>query len=165
MGQIAFLKWSDIFRDFTIMSIYSTYIEYYDTSINSKVKTINSPKSKASKGTVPIPDYLQKKLKEYKERKRFIDNQFNRIFKEDSFIFTNSDGELRNTAYYAYVMKFVFNYLLKKYNIQLEHFTAHYFRHTFVSRAIRNSISLETLKELLGHSNYEMISSIYAHSS
>ena len=36
-------------------------------------------------------------------------------------------------------------------------FSSHYFRHTFASIAIRQNIPLETIRELLGHSDYNTI--------
>ena len=41
----------------------------------------------------------------------------------------------------------------------------HYFRHTFTSQALRKNVSMETLKQILGHSSYMMIDKIYAHCS
>ena len=42
------------------------------------------------------------------------------------------------------------------------HGTVHTFRHTFASHLVRNSVGIETVSQLLGHSSIE-ITSIYAH--
>ena len=46
---------------------------------------------------------------------------------------------------------------------EIEHFSMHAFRATFATRAIESEMSIKTLQELLGHTNYNLTMSLYGH--
>lgn len=96
----------------------------------------------------------------------FASKQFSRTFSNDDYIFIDyQTGELMPRSHPDSVIRTVTSYLKKTYNLDFAKISPHYFRHTFASKGLREGVSLETLKELLGHSDYTMISRIYAHSS
>ena len=45
------------------------------------------------------------------------------------------------------------------------HFTAHMFRHTFATMAVRGGVSLEALSRLLTHRSVQTTSDVYLHST
>ena len=165
-GEILALKWQDISEDYSYLVIDETYVEYFDYKSNTRSRVVNTPKTKDSIRIIPIQEEIKARLKYAKDTAIFIAKQFNREFAESNFIFANPrTGKIINSSHVDTVIRTVRDYLKREYNLELPKITAHYFRHTFASRALREGVSLETLKELLGHSDFKMIGRIYAHSS
>lgn len=165
-GELMALQWKDISEDFSFISINETYVEYYETTTGKSTSRMNTPKTETSNRIIPIHKSVQHQLQQAKETARFVASQFGREFAENDYIFIdNQTGECVSYRYVDCVIRSVKHYLKKSYNIDLIGMSSHYFRHTFASKGLREGISLETMKELLGHSDYGMISKIYAHSS
>ncbi|MCH5211174.1 MAG: tyrosine-type recombinase/integrase [Oscillospiraceae bacterium] len=115
---------------------------------------------------MPITPELREERCRKKEKAKFVAKQFDREFKDEDYIFvTYKDNEIIKNGHFVAAISTTINYLQEEYNIDLKHFSPRYLRHTFSSRAMRDNISLETLKNLLGHSSYDMIDKIYSHSS
>ncbi len=164
IGEILGLKWSDFTEDYSYVTISRTTTKYKDG--NGWVKTSNEPKTKTSIRTLPILPEIQSELQSWKKKLLLIAKQFNTILSNDDFVFYNYKKDCIYTAdYYDGVINGILRYLKQRYNVDIPHFSAHYFRHTFTTNAIRNNVPMEVLKTLLGHSNYTMISRVYAHTS
>ena len=165
-GEIASLRWCDISEDFSIIHINSTYIEYSDVQTKKYVKKVGTTKTETSVRDIPLPECICEELKKKKENAKLIASQFNRDFSNENYIFINaSDNTILRTGHYTNIVNATIRFLEKNYNVNLQHFSMHYFRHTFTSQALRKNVSMETLKQILGHSSYAMIDKIYAHCS
>ena len=85
---------------------------------------------------------------------------------DEEYVFTTSRGG----SYYSILIDKRFSYVrqcaAKKYNNpNLLTITPHYFRHTFASRAIHESVHIKDLQELLGHSTSRTTMDVYVHGS
>lgn len=165
-GEIQAIKWSDVSKDYSILSINSTYVEYTDDETGNRIREVGTTKTKASKREIPLSERIQIKLKKHKEKAKFLAQQFDIPFDDSLYVFFNyGDKRLPYRNYYPNLMRKIFHYLSKEYNIKLDNFSTHYFRHTFVSRATKKGIPIETIKKIVGHSNYQMIFNTYTHCS
>ncbi len=163
-GEIIGLQWCNLSDNYSSMSINKTYIQY--SSEQGLVKGFSKPKTKTSVRTLPIIPRVSEELRKKYEENKEIMVALNQTISDDDFIFIDFKlNELHNHAYYWNAIKNVLDYLKRCYNIEIEMFSPHYFRHTFASRALRSNVSLETLKRLLGHNSYKMIEQVYAHVS
>ena len=162
-GEAIALKWSNISPDFSSLKIECTYVRYYEN--HKKVEFENAPKSKTSIRELPIQKEVGEMLKEHKETAKFIAKQYGKDFSEDEHVFLKVRQHVRyDHAYCTSIYKSVRKYLKEQYNIDADSFSSHYFRHTFVTKGMRENVPLETLKQLTGHSNYNMLLK-YAHSN
>lgn len=162
-GEGASLKWEDVTKDFSYINIKTTNVRYYDNG--KSIDTENSPKSRNGIRGIPIKQEIIPLLKKHKERAKFIADQFGREFSESDYIFiTAKTNKPIAVSTFEYSITAVCNYLKSEYNLEVEDFSTHYFRHTFATRAVRGSVPLETLRNLLGHSTYEQVLK-YTHSN
>lgn len=162
-GEAIALKWRNISSDFRFVYIDTTYVEYIEN--HHIIKDENPPKTKTSIRTIPLQEQIADALKNQKEKAHFIAEQFNREFSEDDYVFIEPKANKPLALdHFKYTITAIRNYLKKEYNIDLNKFSSHYFRHTFASIAIRQNIPLETIRELLGHSDYNTILK-YAHAN
>ena len=164
IGEILGLKWGDFTKDFSYVTINRTTVKY--KSNDEWVTALNEPKTKTSIRTLPIVPDIRPELQSWKNKLQLIAKQFNTTLSDDDFVFYNYKRDCVYTAeYYDRVITNTLRYIKQRYNVDIPHFSAHYFRHTFTTNAIRNNVPMEVLKTLLGHSNYTMISRVYAHTS
>ena len=162
-GEAIALKWRDFSEDFKFVNINSTYVQYMKDGC--LIKDENPPKSRTSIRSIPIQKQMIISLQAHKERAQFVAKQFDRDFAEDDYVFIESKtNQPLQLDHFKYTITAIRNYLKKEYNVDIDRFSPHYFRHTFATMAMRNNIPLETVKQLMGHSKYDMILK-YAHSS
>ena len=148
LGEICGLKWEDVDFVNKSISIRRTVQRIKNTDINSKAKTkkiISTPKSDASKRTIPIPDFLYDLLLKYRST-------------ADHYILTDSIS-FKDTRVFE---KYLENTLKKCY---IRNLNFHVLRHTFATRSIESGMDVKTLSEILGHSSYHITLDIYVHST
>lgn len=148
LGEICGLKWEDVDFINRSITIRRTVQRIKNTDANSKAKTkkiISTPKSDASKRTIPIPDFLYDLLLKYKSN-------------NDYYILTNSLS-FKDTRVFE---KYLENTLKKCY---IRNLNFHVLRHTFATRSIESGMDVKTLSEILGHSSYHITLDIYVHST
>jgi len=133
------------------IKVFDTYTKYhYETAIET-------PKTKNSIRTVPIPTKLVPILKKYieEQKEKYISN--NLEFKENSLIFTtDSCKPLDGTN-----MLRVWKRLLKKADVRYRKF--HDVSHTYATQLFFSGVELKTVQMLLGHSDINITSGIYVH--
>ncbi len=164
VSEILGLKWSDFTNDFSYVTINRTVVRVQNG--NEWIATTNEPKTKTSVRTLPILPEIQAEIKLWKKKLQLIAQQFNVILSDDDFVFYNYKRDCVYTAgFFDTAINSILRYLKERYNVEILHFSTHYFRHTFTTNAVRKNIPMEVLKTMLGHSNYTMISKVYAHTS
>lgn len=136
IGELCALKWQDI--DFVNALI---HVNGTQSRIDGELK-ITSPKSKASKRTIPIPDCLLQNLKNHKNNSEFI--------------LSNGTKAVDVRTY-----RRRFKALLKEAGLPDIKF--HAIRHTFASRALEVGMDYKTLSEILGHASVSITMDLYVH--
>jgi len=133
------------------IKVFDTYTKYHYEM------AIETPKTKNSIRTVPIPNKLVPILKKYieEQKEKYILNGLE--FKENSLIFTtDSCNPIDGTN----VLR-AWERLLKKANVRYRKF--HNVRHTYATQLFFSGVELKTVQMLLGHSDINITSEIYVH--
>lgn len=139
VGEICGLKWSDIDFDKNLLIVRRTV-----QRINSGI-LIDSPKTKSSLRSVPVPDFIMSILKKFRKP----DNIY--ILSENI-----KSAEPRT-------LQRRFKSILKKVNLPSINY--HTLRHMFATNCIKIGFDVKTLSEILGHSSVETTLNRYVHSS
>jgi integrase len=157
-GELLALKWDDIDNleikvDKTIRRV--TIINS-DGSRNTEV-ILQSPKSKSSNRTVPIPSSLIPVLEEHSKKQKLEKLKAGHYYIDDNFVFPTITGTPINTknlfkSYKALLIK-----------AKIEHKKFHSLRHTYATKLFEYGVPLKTVQTLLGHSDLSITSDIYTH--
>lgn len=143
IGEICGLKWEDINFDKCTLKIKRTVQRIYEKDSTKII--IDSPKSKSSLRTIPIPKFLLDILKTFKTF-------------DSAFILSGTDKIVEPRT-----MQYRFKSLLKKANLPSVNY--HSLRHMFATNCIEIGFDVKTLSEILGHATVETTLNRYVHSS
>lgn len=159
-GELLGLKWSDI--DFINKELKVQRSIKQVSIINSdgsrEYKTIiQTPKSKNSIRTVPIPSSLIPILKEQDLQQKQDRLKFGASYANNDFVFTTETGNLID----ARNLLRSYKRLLKKAGIPYKKF--HALRHTYATKLFEANVPLKTVQTLLGHSDISITANIYTH--
>lgn len=146
LGELLALDWKNINlsqKSITVeKSVKEVYI--YDNSESKHIETIiQTPKTKNSFRTIPIPSSL-------------ID-MLNKIDNKNGYLFLDKDGQLLKGKN----VSAKWSKILKECNISHKKF--HSIRHTYGSMLLQKGVDIETVAELMGHTAIS-ITQIYIHS-
>lgn len=147
LGELCALQWSDVNLQQGVIRITKTLQRIKNTDIDAKTKTkiiITEPKSRKSRRTIPLPDFLVKILKKYE--------MSNKIY-----ILTGSMCFLEPRTYENQFKRF-----LECCQVDFNKF--HALRHTFATNLIKAGVDIKTVSELLGHSSVKITLDLYVHS-
>ena len=149
IGELCALRWEDIDLNAETVKINATLqrIQDFKGISGNKTKTvITEPKTPSAKRTIPLPDFIIKKLKAIvpKNGSAFLLTGTER-FKEPRTL-TN-----------------IFKRILKESGVPDINF--HALRHTFTTRCIEAEFEPKALSEILGHSSVNTTLGIYTHPS
>lgn len=157
VGECIALQWKDIDRNNNIIHIRRTITK--DRA--GKWIVGEAAKTKTSKRDIPMNETV----------KRIIDYQWNLyralngIVSPFDFVFPNRSGGHADENSLVNSMRYILEKCNKGAEIPIKHFSAHAFRDTFASRAIRAGVPPNTLKEILGHASLSMTMDLYVHVS
>ena len=146
VGEVCGLKWEDIDFSNKSLTIKRTIIRVKNSNKNNTNKTYlleSTPKSETSKRIIPIPNFIIKLLKDFKQN--------------DNYFLLSSSEKLYDPRY----LELFYTRILKKCNIKNNKF--HTLRHTFATRSIESKMDIKTLSEILGHSSIEITLKLYVH--
>lgn len=159
-GELLALKWSDI--NFTTKELKVEksikQVNIIESDSSREYKTIlQTPKSKNSIRTVPIPSNLISLLKKYKSQQLQEKLKAGSSYIDSDFIFTTELG----TNIDARNLTRSYERILKSANIPYKKF--HSLRHTYATKLFEANVPLKTVQTLLGHSDISITANIYTH--
>lgn len=145
-GELRALKWSDVDFENEILHIRGTKDRYGS----------RTPKTKNSYRAFPMGNNIKNLLLEYKDWHDDMTKRF-AYRNPDNHIFITYAGHPIGERF----LKRIIDLICEREKI--EHFTPHYFRHTFVTLQLSNNIPISTVASLVGD-RPETIYKVYAHS-
>jgi integrase len=148
IGEVCGLKWDcvDFSRKQLLVKSSLNRVACYDCGEKKTVLAETEPKTKKSRRTIPLPDFLVRLLRELRKET-----------KGKYVIFMKSGKPVEPR-----LMQVLYRKLLLSAGI--EYVSFHTLRHTFATRAIETGADVKTLSEVLGHSNTMITVNRYAHS-
>lgn len=159
VGELVALKWKDIDFEKGILKVSKSMTRKYvemDGKRKLKIEE-DTPKTKSSIRSVPIPSNVLCKLKKYKEEQEEFKKEYNDIYNDRDYVFANKLGEFikPDTITKAYCK------ILREAGISHKKF--HSLRHTYATRLSEIGVPLNVIQKLLGHSSIRMTADIYTH--
>jgi len=148
IGEVCSVLWSDFCLEEGVLTVNRTMqrIQKPETESSEKTKIITTdPKSNFSIRTIPLPDCLIKKLKQF--RSGF----------QNEYLLTGEIGKFIEPRTYQYRFK---SYLLA---CGINDANFHALRHTFATRCIALGFDIKSLSEILGHANVNITLNRYVH--
>lgn len=159
-GEILALTWKDIDFIKNTVTVSKTVSRVSDITKEKRSKgyiKVGTPKTVKGNRVVPLPNFLVKRLKQYKLLKKEESLKIGIQFKESNNLFTTGNGNITEVSNLHKSFKKI---LL---NTNLENRKFHDLRHTYATRLFELGESAKTVQELLGHSSISMTLDIYTH--
>lgn len=153
IGELCALQCIDINFKNCVLNIAKTVQRIKNTDVKLKSKTkvvISEPKTSSSSRSIPLPEKLAQRLKEYIDSHQRKDNDY--IF--------SANGK---TPIDVRTIQKKFAVILKNCGIRKVNF--HILRHTFATKWANSNFNIKALSEILGHSNINITLSLYVHPS
>ncbi|WML35672.1 site-specific integrase [Clostridium sp. OS1-26] len=159
-GELLGLKWSDIAFDNNTVSINkSIKLVYVVTKNGSRESKIieQTPKTKNSIRTIPVPSKVMDELKQYKEfqNQEKINNKD--LYLDNNIVFATELGAYLDSRY----LTKRYTSILKKADIPYKKF--HSLRHTYCTRLFEAGIPIKIVQMLMGHGDIKTTMNIYTH--
>ena len=159
-GELQGLKWSDINFKTNELTVQRTLQK---VPIHEDDKTVRyeiieqSPKTKNSIRTIPIPEPIMKKLKEHKKKQNEIIINRGEEYNNKDYVLCDSLGnpfeEKRPNRNLQSILK----------KIDIEPMKFHALRHTYATRLFEQGEAPKTVQKLLGHADINTTMNIYTH--
>ncbi len=147
LGEVCALAIKDIDFEQKVISINKTVQRLRDSNSRETHLSITSPKSKHSKRTIPITNFLFKILKKYE-----LEN-----YSKENFLISKKE-----IPYEPRTLQYAFQRVMVKCGYDGFHF--HCLRHTFATKCVHSGFEIKTLSEILGHSSVAFTMNRYVHS-
>lgn len=144
IGEVCGLMWSDINFDKSIITVRRT-VQRIHIAGQGTMLDINTPKSRTSQRSIPIPVFLLRILHKLRSA-------------ENYYILSDSERATEPRT-----LQNRFKSILKKNN--LPSVCYHSLRHMFATNCLQAGFDVKTLSEILGHASVETTLNRYVHSS
>lgn len=179
LGEALGLTWDNVDFETREIVVEKTLIYIKDRKDGVSKFKFQSPKSEASKRTIPLVKEVADALKSQRIAQMRLRSALGQKWKSvDGFellVFTTSKG----TPIQETRVRKVLNKIVEEINeeekaraqaeerepIIMEHVHPHSLRHSFATRAIENHMQAKTLQRILGHSKLELTMNLYVHST
>lgn len=159
-GELLGLKWTDINMNTCELKVERSLkqVNIIAADGSKEYKTIiQTPKSKTSIRTVPIPSALIPIIKEHAKIKTSEKLKAGSSYINSDYIFTTELGKTIDARNLTKCYKRILN----KAGITYKKF--HSLRHTYATKLFESNVPLKTVQILLGHSDISMTANIYTH--
>lgn len=159
-GEIRGLKWSDvdfIKGEITVNRTISNIAIYENDEIVGWKQIEQTPKTKNSLRTIPLPKNILTKLKKYKKEQNEHILYMGDAYNNNDYVFPNVKGELIDEKTPGRRL----NTILKHIGIKPIKF--HALRHTYATRLFEAGVPPKTVQHLMGHSDITTTMNIYTH--
>lgn len=164
VNELTALRWENVSTNFDFIYIEFTTTNYYNVEKQQRVKEYCSPKNRMTR-KVPIMKDLQPLFRQHKERLLERYNCNNEKFTEKDFVFQHTIKQPMTYEFIQTLIRHTQSYLEEEYNINLGHFSVHYFRHTFGTMALHSGMSIVDVQKIGGWSNPQTLLKVYAHTN
>ncbi|GEK32104.1 site-specific integrase [Kurthia zopfii] len=156
IGEAVSLQWKDLDFKSSSLSITKTY---YNPSNNKRNFELQTPKTRSSMRKILIDPSIMDLLKDLKEKQNQFIKKNKRLYKDQGFIFTCSEGYPCTIKQFSDRLKRI----IKKMDNLNKHITPHSFRHTHASLLIEANVNMKVISHRLGHSSVATTDEIYGH--
>ncbi len=160
LGEILGLKWSDIdFKEGTL-SVNRTVQRVTDIQKDGSRKMVlieQTPKTKNSYRTVPIPQNILIQLKIHKKNQNGLILSLGESYQNNNYVLCENTGK----AYDPNKPNRRLTSILKAND--MDHIKFHGLRHTYATRLFEAGIPPKTVQALMGHSDISLTLDIYTH--
>lgn len=160
LGEILGLKWYDIDFNSGTLTVNRTLqrVTEIDRDGNRESKIIEQlPKTKNSIRTVPIPQNILSRLKDYRVEQNKNRLKLGEAYLNSNYVFCNNLGYPIDDKRPARNLKSI----LTKLNIEPIKF--HGLRHTYATRLFEANVPPKTVQVLMGHYDISITMDIYTH--
>ena len=144
IGEVCGLMWGDIDFEKSILTVRRT-VQRIRTGVRGTRLIVDSPKSKTSQRSIPIPAFLADILRNFREN--------------DGFYVLSGSAKVTEPR----TLQHRFKSILKKANLPSVNY--HCLRHMFATNCLQAGFDVKTLSEILGHASVETTLKRYVHSS
>lgn len=144
VGEVCGLMWSDIDFENSVITVKRTVQRIHTNGCGTKLN-INTPKSRTSKRSIPVPAFIMEILRKFS-------------INDNHYILSNSESVIEPRT-----LQNRFKSILKKAN--LPSVCYHSLRHMFATNCLQAGFDVKTLSEILGHACVETTLNRYVHSS
>ena len=171
VGEVTGLRWEDLDFENGTISVNHTLV-YYNHSKNGCYFSVNTPKTKAGRRTVPMLDNVREAFmqeKKYQEEKGILCQV--RVDGYTNFVFVNRFGNVQHQGTLNKALRRIMRdcnqEILEKTDgkkevVLLPRFSCHTLRHTFTTRLCESGINIKVIQDVLGHADISTTMNIYA---
>lgn len=156
VGEAISLKWEDL--DFENNSITKNKA-YYNPNNNKYNFSLSRPKTRSSHREILIDKSVMSLLSNLKSKQAVIKQNNKRVYKDQNFVFTCSEGYPRTIRLVANRLQ----RLIKHMSDLNKNITTHSFRHTHASLLIEANANIKVISHRLGHATIATTDEIYGH--
>ena len=157
LGELLGLKWSDIDFNTGILTVNRTLSRVKNQTTGKYEIIEQTPKTKNSNRTIPIPNDILNKLKEHKKKQSKQRLFVGEGYINNNYVFTDDIGNPIDDKRPGRNLKSI----LAKLSIEPIKF--HALRHTYATRLFEANVPPKTVQVLMGHYDISITMDIYTH--
>ena len=157
LGELLGLKWSDIDFNTGVLTVNRTLSRVKNQTTGKYEIIEQTPKTKNSNRTIPIPNDILNKLKEHKKNQSKQRLFVGEGYINNNYVFTDDIGNPIDDKKPGRNLKST----LTKLNIEPIKF--HALRHTYATRLFEANVPPKTVQVLMGHYDISITMDIYTH--
>ena len=150
-GEICGLKWEDVDLKEDKIHIKTTRTQAGKKYVEKTTKTVESNRILA------LPQHIKELIILHKENQEKYQKLLDEKYIESDYVITNQEGKEVRPNY----ISDLFKQFLERNN--LRHIRFHDLRHTFISLAYQNNVSLISIAKAAGHASTKMAQAVYVH--